>query len=105
MIKFNQNALLNPYIDMNTDPRKKAEKDFEKDFFKLMNNAVFGKTLSNMRKHRDNKLATTERRKNSLASEANYHTTKFFAENLLAIKMKKTEVLLNKPVYLGLSIL
>ena len=70
-----------------------------------MNNAVFGKTLSNMRKHRDNKLATTERRKNSLASEANYHTTKFFAENLLAIKMKKTEVLLNKPVYLGLSIL
>ena len=90
---------------MNTDPRKKPEKDFEKDFFKLMNNAVFGKTLSNMRKHRDNKLATTERRKNSLASEANYHTTKFFAENLLTIKMKKTEVLLNKPVYLGLSIL
>ena len=90
---------------MNTGLRKKTKNDFEKDFFKLMNNAVFGKTMENVRKHRDIKLVTTERRRNYLVSEPNYHTTKFFTENLLAIEMKKTEILMNKPVYLGLSIL
>ena len=70
-----------------------------------MNNAVFGKTMENVRKHRDIKLVTTERRRNYLVSEPNYHTTKFFTENLLAIEMKKTELLMNKPVYWGLSIL
>ena len=104
-IKFDQNAWLKPYIDMNTGLRKKTKNDFEKDFFKLMNNAVFGKTMENVRKHRDIKLVTTERRRNYLVSEPNYHTTKFFTENLLAIEMKKTEILMNKPVYLGLSIL
>ena len=89
VIKFNQNAWLKPYIDMNTDLRKKAKNDFEKDFFKLMNNAVFGKTMENVRKHRDIKLVTTKRRRNYLLSEPNCHTTNFFAENLLAIKMKK----------------
>ena len=74
---------------MNTDLRKKAKNDFEKYFFKLMNNAVFGKTMENVRKHRDIKLVTTERRRNYLVSEPNYHTTKFFTENLLAIEMKK----------------
>ena len=73
---------------MNTDVRKKAKFDFEKDFFKLMNNAIFGKTMENVRKHRDTKLATTERRRNYLVSEPNYHTTKFFTESLLAIEMK-----------------
>ena len=70
-----------------------------------MNNAVFGKTMENVRKHRDIKLVTTERRRNYLVSEPNYHTTKFFTENLLAIEMRKTQILMNKPVYLGLSIL
>ena len=70
-----------------------------------MNNEVFGKTMENVRKHRDIKLVTTERRRNYLVSEPNYHTTKFFTENLLAIEIKKTEILINKPVYLGLSIL
>ena len=70
-----------------------------------MNNVAFGKTMENMRQHRNNKLATTERRKNYLVSEPNYHTTKFFTENLLATKMRKTQILKNKPVYLGLSIL
>ena len=70
-----------------------------------MNNSVFGKTMENVIKHRDNKLVITERRRNYLVPEPNYHTTKFFMENLLALEMKKTEMLMNKPVYLGLSIL
>ena len=69
--------------------QKIFEKYFEKDFFKLMNNAVFRKTMQNMRKHRDIKLVRTERRKNYLVSEPNYHTTKRFTENLLVIEMKE----------------
>ena len=90
---------------MNTELRKQAKNDFERDLFKLMNNAVFGKTKKNVRKHRDIKLVTTDKRRNQLVSELNYHTTKWFSENLLAIEMKKTKVKMNKPVYLGLSIL
>ena len=69
-----------------------------------MNNLVFGKTIENVRKHRDIKLVKTERRINYLVSEPNYHTTKFFTENVFAIEMRKTEILISKPVYLGLSI-
>ena len=101
-MKFNQNVRLKAYLDMNTDLSKKAKNDFEKYFFKQLNNAVFGKTMENVRKHRDIKLATTERRRNYLVSEPNYHTTKFFTEYLLAIEVKKTEILMNKPVYVGL---
>ena len=90
---------------MDTDLRKKAKNYFEKDFFKLMNNAIFGKTMKNLRKHRDIKLVTIEKRRNYLVSELNYHTTEFFTEHLLVIEMKKTEIHMNKPVYLGLSIL
>ena len=90
---------------MNTELRKKAKNDFEKDFFKLMNNAVFGKTMENLRKHRDIKLVTTDKRRNRLVSEPNYHTTKWFSENLLAVEMKKTKVKMNKPIHLRLSIL
>ena len=81
--------MLKPYIDINTDLRKKANNDFEKDFFELINNAVFGKTMENVGKHRYIKLVPTVRRRNYLVSERNYHTTKFFSENLLAIEMKK----------------
>ena len=70
-----------------------------------MNNGVFGKVMENVRKHRDIKLVTTERRTNFLVSEPNYHTTKFSTENLLAIEMKKTEIIMNKPVHLGRLIL
>ena len=70
-----------------------------------MNNAGFGKTMENVRKDGDIKLVTTERRRNYLVSEPNYHTTKFFTKNLLAIEMKKTEILMNETVYLGLVIL
>ena len=93
VIKFNQKDWLKPYIAMNTELRQKAKNYFEKDFFKLMNNAVFGKTMENVRKHRDIKLVTTERRRNYLVSEPNYHTTKFFTEHLLAIEMKKPRYL------------
>ena len=77
VIKFNQKAWLEPYIKMNTDLRKIAKNDFENIFFKLMNNEVFGKTMDNVRKHRDIKLLTTESRRNYLVLEPNYHTTKF----------------------------
>ena len=90
---------------MNTKLRQKAKNNFEKDFFKLINNLVFGKTMENMRKRRNIKLVTTERRRNYLVSEPNYHTTKFFTENLLPIEMRKTQIAMNKPVYLGLPVL
>ena len=90
---------------MNIKLRQKAENNFEKNFFKLMNNAVFGKTMQNVRKHRSIKLVITERRRNYLVSEPNYYTTKFFTESLLPIEMRKTQILMNKFVYLGLSIL
>ena len=105
VIKFNQEAWLKPDIDMNTKLRTEAKNEFEKDFFKLMSNSVFGKTMENVRKHRDIKLVTTEERGNKLVSEPYYHTTKHFSENLLAIEMKKTKVKMNKPIYLGTSIL
>ena len=90
---------------MNTELRKKAKSDFENDFFNLMNNAVFGKTMGNVRKHRDIKLVTTAKRRNKLVSEPNYYTIKCFSENLVATEMKKTKIKINKPIYLGLSIL
>ena len=72
---------------MNTKFRTGASNDFEKDFFKLTNNAVFGTTMENVRKHRGIKLVTTNKRRNYLVSEANYHSTKCFSENLLAVEV------------------
>ena len=90
VIKFNQNPRLKPCIDVNTDRKKKeAKNDFEKDFFKLMNNEDFEKTMENVRKHRDIKLVITERKSNYLVSEPNFYVRKFFREHLLAIEMKK----------------
>ena len=104
IIEFNQKAWLKPYIDMNTELRKLAKDDFEKDLFKLMNNAVFGKTMENIRKHRDIKLVTTDKKRNKLVSESNYHTMNYISEDLSIIEMNKTRVKMNKPIYL-LSIL
>ena len=92
-------------MEINTKLRIEANNDFEKDFFKLMNNAVFGKTMENVRKHRDIKLVTTDKRRNQLVSEPNYHKAIYFSEDLLAIEMKKTKVKMNKPLYLGMLIL
>ena len=105
VIEFNQEAWLKPYIDMNTELRKAAKNDFEKDLFKLMNNSVFGKTMENIRKHRDIKLVTTDKKISKLVSEPNYHTINLISEDLSIIEMKKTKVKINKPIYLGLSIL
>ena len=105
VIEFNQEAWLKPYIDMNTELRKLAKNDFEKDLIKLMNNSVFGKTMENIRKHRDIKLVKTDKKRSKLVSEPNYHTINLISENLSIIEMKKTKVKMNKPIYLGLSIL
>ena len=90
---------------MNTKLRIEEKNDFEKDVFKLMNNSVFRKSMKNVRKHRDIKLVIADKRRNHLASEPNYHTPKYFSESLTAIEMKKTKVKMNKPIYLGMSIL
>ena len=92
IIEFNQEAWLKPYIDMNTELRKIAKNDFEKDFFKLMNNAVFGKTMENVRKHRDIKLVTTDKKRSKLVSEPNYHTMNYISEDLSIIEMKRTKI-------------
>ena len=76
---------MKPYIEMNTKLRTKAKDDFEKDFLKIMNNSVFGKTMENVRKHRYLKLVTGYQRRDQLASEPYYHKTKWFSEDLLAL--------------------
>ena len=105
VIEFNQKEWLGPYIDKNIELRKVSPNDFKKDFFKLMNNAVFGKTMENIRRHGDIKLVTTNKRRSKLVSEPNYHTINLISEDLSIIEMKKTKGKVNKPIYLGLSIL
>ena len=85
--------------------KTEAKNYFEKDFFKLINNAIFGKTMGNVRKHRDIKLVTADKKRNQLTSEPNHCAPKHFSENLTAIEMKKTKVKMNKPIYLRMSIL
>ena len=105
IIEFNQEAWLKPYIDMNTELRKAAKNDFEKDLFKLMNNSVFGKTIENIRKHKDIKLVMPDKKRSKLVSEPDYHTINLISEDLSIIEMKKTKVKMNKLIYLGLSIM
>ena len=105
IIEFSQKTWLKPYIDMNMELRKLAKDDFENDLFKLMNNAVFGKTMENIRQHRDIKLVTIDKKRNKLVSEPNCHMINFISEDLSIIEMNKTRVKMNKPIYLGLSIL
>ena len=105
VVEFRQEDWLKPYIDMNTELRKHAKNDFEKDFFKLMNNSVFGKAMENVRNHRDIRVVTTDKRRSILASEPNYHSTKYISKDLLITEMRKVEVKMNKPIYLGQAIL
>ena len=105
VIEFKQEAWLKTYIDMNTTLRTNAKNDFEKDFFKLMNNSVFSKTMENVRTHRDIKIVTTKKQRMKFTSEPNYYTTKQILEDLLIMETKKVSVIMNKPVYLGQAIL
>ena len=104
-IKFQECAWLKKYIDLNTELRTKATNDFEKDFFKLMNNSVFGKTIQNVEKYEDIRLVCDKEEAIKLAAKPNFKKCTIFDENLVAIHMVKTKVYLNKPIYLGMSIL
>ena len=104
-IKFIESAWLKPYIDKNTNLRTQAKNNFEKDFFKLMNNSVFGKTMENIRNRVNVKLVNTEEKFKKLVAKPNYKGRKIFNENLVSVHMKKTSLTMNKPVYLGMCIL
>ena len=93
------------HIEINTELRKEAKNEFEKDFFDLMNSSVFGKTMENVRNYRNIKLVTKDERRKQLVSEPNYHTSKFFSEHLMVVEMKKKNVKMNKLIYLGMSVL
>ena len=104
-IKFNQSCWMEPYIRKNTELRKEAKNAFEKDFFKLMNNSVFGKTIENIRKRQNVKLIDDRKKALKLSSKPNFDRATIFDEHLVAIHMKKTEVYFNKPIYVGQAIL
>ena len=105
MIEFDQLPWLKTYIDFNTQLRTAATNDFEKDFFKLMNNSVFGKTMENIRKHRNIGLVTTEEKYLCMVMKPNFKSEVLFGENLMGCEMGKIKVVMNKPVYLGQAIL
>ena len=105
-IKFTESEWLKPYIELNTYLRSQAKNNFEKDFFKLMNNSVFGKTMENIRNRVNVKLVTSEEQLRKLAAKPNFKgPPKIFNENLISVHMKKTSLTMNKPVYLGMCIL
>ena len=93
------------YIDFNTALRTKAKNDFEKDFFKLMSNSVFGKTLENIRNHVDIKLCSNKQKVEKLIAKPNFESRTIFTETLAVIHMKKTKIVFNKLIYIGMSIL
>ena len=104
-IEFDQSPWLKTYIDFDTQLRTAAANGFEKDFFKLMNNSVFGKTMENIRKHRNIKLVTTEEKYLRMVMKPNFKSGVLFGENLMGCEMSKIKVVMNKPVYLGQAIL
>ena len=104
-ISFYQSSWMEPYIRKNTELRKCAANNFEKDFFKLMNNSVFGKTIENIRKRQNIHLIDNRKKAVKLSSRPNFDRCTIFDRNLIAVHMKKTEVYFNKPVYVGQAIL
>ena len=105
ILEFNQSPWLKQYIDFNTEKRKNAKNAFEKDFFKLMNNSVFGKTMENLRKRVDVRLVIDEKKLTKLASKPTYVSSKIFNENLVAVHKIKETLTLNRPAYVGMCIL
>ena len=101
MIEFDQSPWLKTYIDFNTQLRTAATNDFEKDFFKLMNNSVFGKMMENIKKHRNIKLVMTEEKYLRTVMKPNFKSGVLFGENLMGCEMGKINVVMNKPVYLS----
>ena len=104
-IKFEERPWLKEYIDLNTNLRTKAKNEFEKDFFKLMNNSVFGKTMENIENRVDVRLVTKEKEVMKLSKKPNFESRTIFNENLIAVHMKRTKLVYNKPIYLGMCIL
>ena len=104
-IKFKESPWLEKYISLNTKLRTEAKNKFEKDFFKLMNNAVFGKTMENIRNRVDIKLVNNKKQAEKLSAKPNFNYCNIFSEDLVAIHMKKTKLDFDKPVYLGMCIL
>ena len=104
-IRFYQSPWMEPYIRKNADLRKLANNAFEKDFFKLMNNSVFSKTIENIRKRQNDVIVDNKQLANKLSSKPNFERTTIFDENLIACHMKKTEVYFNKPIFVGQAIL
>src|SRR6056300_692760 len=104
-ILFKESKWLAEYINLNTNLRTLAENDFEKDFFKLMNNSVFGKTMENIRNRQDIRLCNSAVQVKKLISKPNFKKRTIFSENLVAVHMGKTESVFNKPIYIGMSIL
>ena len=105
ILKFHQECWLKSYIDLNTKCRSEAKSNFEKNFYKLMNNAIFGKTMEQIRKRVDNKLCSNSKKIEKLVSKPDFKDRTIFSENLVAIHMNKTSILFNKPVTIGMSIL
>ena len=105
VLEFNQSPWLKQYIDFNTNKRKNAKNAFEKDFFKLMNNSVFGKTMENLRKRVDVRLVTDNKKLIKLTSKPTYVSSKIFNENLVAVHKIKETLTLNRPAYVGMCIL
>ena len=105
VLKFDQSPWLKQYIGFNTEKRKHAKNSFEKDFFKLTNNSVFGKTMENLRKGVDVRPVTDEKKLDKLTSKPSYVSSKIFNENLMAVHKVKETLTLNRPVYVGMCIL
>ena len=104
-IEFDQSDWMKGYIDFNTQLRTKAKNDFVKDFYKLMNNSVFGKTMESVRKHRNIKLVASKEAYLKTVMKPNFKSGVLFGENLMGCEMGKVKVVMNKPVYLGQAIL
>ena len=105
MLKFDQSTWLKQYIDFSTEKQQHAKNSFEKDFFKLMNNSVFGKTMRNLCKQVDVRLVTNKKKLGKLASKTTFVSSKIFNENLMAVHKIKETITLNRPAYVGMCIL
>ena len=105
VLEFDQSPWLKQYIDFNTEKRKHAKNSFEKDFFKLMNNSVFGKTMENLRKRVYVKLVTTDKKLYKITSKPTYVSSKIFNESLMAVYKIEEVLTLNRPAYVGMCIL